>query len=124
LFVTYLRRELHRRMRQTVAIALDLALGVGLVIIVSAVSVGLRDAQGTVLRTLYGVGSELTVTQAPSGGPPSSSPSPSLSPPADSRGTREPDPRRALASGRTRCSRGSLGRCPLRRWSRSPSCPA
>jgi putative ABC transport system permease protein len=76
-FVTYLRRELHRRMRQTAAIALGLALGAGLVITVSAVSAGLRDAQNTVLRALYGVGSELTVTQAPSGGSPSPSPSPS-----------------------------------------------
>jgi ABC-type antimicrobial peptide transport system permease subunit len=83
-FVIYLRRELHRRTRQTAAIALGLALGVGLVIIVSAVSAGLRDAQGTVLRALDGAGSELTVTQAPSGGPPA--PSPSLSPPAGSRG--------------------------------------
>jgi putative ABC transport system permease protein len=79
-------------MRQTVAIALGLALGVGLVIIVSAVPAGLRDAQGTVLRALYGVGSELTVTQAPSGGPPSPSPSPSLSPPAGARGNAESGP--------------------------------
>jgi ABC-type antimicrobial peptide transport system permease subunit len=71
-------------MRQTVAIALGLALGIGLVITVSAVSAGLRDARDTVLRALYGVGSELTVSQAPSGGPPS----PSLSsPPAGSRGS-------------------------------------
>jgi ABC-type antimicrobial peptide transport system permease subunit len=86
MFVTYLRRELRQRMRQTVAIALGLALGIGLVITVSAVSAGLRDARDTVLRALYGVGSELTVTQAPSGGPPS--PSPSLSsPPSGSRGS-------------------------------------
>src|SRR5215472_3474020 len=89
LFVTYRRRELYRRMRQTAPIAGPGA-GAGLVITVSAVSVGLRDAQNTVLRALYGVGSELTVTQTPSGGPPS--PSPSLPPPAGTRGSSGPEP--------------------------------
>jgi ABC-type antimicrobial peptide transport system permease subunit len=79
MFVTYLRRALRRRMRQTAAISLGLALGIGLVITVSAVSAGLRNAQDTVLGALYGVGSELTVTQAPSGGPSPTSPSPSAS---------------------------------------------
>lgn len=79
MFVTYLQRELRKRMRQTVAISLGLALGTGLVITVSAVSAGLEDAQGTVLGALYGVGSELTVAQAPSGGPSLTSPSPSAS---------------------------------------------
>jgi ABC-type antimicrobial peptide transport system permease subunit len=76
MFITYLQRELRQRMRQTVAISLGLALGIGLVITVSAVSAGLKDAQDSVLRSLYGVGSELTVTQAPSGGRPTPSPSP------------------------------------------------
>jgi ABC-type antimicrobial peptide transport system permease subunit len=79
MFVTYLRRELRGRIRQTFAISLGLALGIGLVITVSAVSAGLRDAQDTVLGSLYGVGSELTVTRAPSGGPPPTSPFPSAS---------------------------------------------
>lgn len=79
MFVTYLQRELRQRMRQTLAISVGLALGTGLVITVSAVTAGLRDAQGTVLGALYGVGSELTVTQAPSGGPVPTSPSPSAS---------------------------------------------
>jgi putative ABC transport system permease protein len=78
-FVTYLQRELRQRMRQTAAISLGLALGIGLVITVSAVSAGLRDAQDTVLGALYEVGSQLTVTQAPPGGPPPTSPSPSTS---------------------------------------------
>jgi ABC-type antimicrobial peptide transport system permease subunit len=79
MFVTYLQRELRQRMRQTAAISLGLALGIGLVITVSAVSAGLRDAQDTVLGALYEVGSQLTVTQAPPGGPPPTSPSPSTS---------------------------------------------
>ena len=72
IFVTYLRRELRRRMRQAVFIALGLALGIGLVITVTAASAGVKNAQATVLHSLYGVGTDITVTQAPtvgSGGP-------------------------------------------------------
>ena len=64
MFVVYLRRELRRRLRQAVFISLGLALGVGLVITVTAASAGVRDAQGTVLHALYGVGTDMTVTQA------------------------------------------------------------
>ena len=72
MFFTYLRRELRRRMRQAIFIALGLALGIGLVITVTAASSGVRNAQGTVLHSLYGVGTDITVTQTPtagSGGP-------------------------------------------------------
>jgi ABC-type lipoprotein release transport system permease subunit len=68
MFFTYLRRELRRRMRQAVFIALGLALGVGLVITVTAASSGVKNAQGTVLRALYGVGTSLTVTKTPAAG--------------------------------------------------------
>jgi putative ABC transport system permease protein len=64
-FVTYLRRELRRRMRQSVFIVLGLALGVGLVVTVMAVSAGMQQAQGSVLQGLYGIGTDLTVTKAP-----------------------------------------------------------
>jgi putative ABC transport system permease protein len=64
-FITYLRRELSRRMRQTVLIALGLALGVGLVITVTAVSSGVNTAQAKVVHALYGVGTDLTVTESP-----------------------------------------------------------
>jgi ABC-type lipoprotein release transport system permease subunit len=67
-FVTYLRRELRRRMRQAVFIALGLALGIGLVITVTAASAGVKNAQGTVLHALYGVGTDVTVTKAPKAG--------------------------------------------------------
>jgi putative ABC transport system permease protein len=72
MFFTYLRRELRRRMRQAIFIALGLALGIGLVITVTAASSGVRDAQADVLHSLYGVGTDVTVTQTPtagSGGP-------------------------------------------------------
>jgi ABC-type lipoprotein release transport system permease subunit len=71
-FFTYLRRELRRRMRQAVLIAFGLAVGIGLVITVTALSTGVRNAQGTVLHSLYGVGTDVTVTRAPAaqaGGP-------------------------------------------------------
>jgi putative ABC transport system permease protein len=68
MFFTYLWRELRRRLRQAVLIALGLALGVGLVIIVTAASDGVKASQATVLHTLYGVGTDLTVTQPPAKG--------------------------------------------------------
>ena len=68
MFVTYLLRELRRRMRQAIFIAAGLALGVGLVITVTAASAGVSATQATVLHSLYGVGTDVTVTQAPTAG--------------------------------------------------------
>src|SRR5215471_7206929 len=68
-FVTYLRRELRRRMRQATFIALGLALGVGLVVTVNAASAGVKKAQADVLSSLYGVGTDVPVT-GPAPGPP------------------------------------------------------
>jgi putative ABC transport system permease protein len=72
-FITYLRRELRRRMRQAIFISLGLALGIGLVVTVTAASAGVRKAQSDVLSSLYGVGTDITVTgrapQPPSGRP-------------------------------------------------------
>jgi ABC-type lipoprotein release transport system permease subunit len=72
MFFIYLRRELRRRMRQVIFISLGLAIGIGLVITVTAASAGVAQAQGAVLHSLYGVGTDITVTKAPaanSGGP-------------------------------------------------------
>jgi len=69
-FLTYLRRELRRRMRQAIFIALGLAIGIGLVITVIGASSGVKAAQAKVLRALYGIGTDVTVTtkpKAPSG---------------------------------------------------------
>src|SRR5437016_629986 len=71
-FVTYLRRELRRRMRQAIFIALGLAIGIGLVITVMGASAGVKTAQGKVLRALYGIGTDITVTTKPK--PPSGRP--------------------------------------------------
>ena len=63
MFFTYLRRELTNRRKQTVIIAIGMALAIGLVIIVSAVSAGVKDAQSAVLGAIYGVGTDITITQ-------------------------------------------------------------
>ena len=68
MFLTYLVRELRRRRRQACFIALGLAVGIGLVITVTAASAGVKNAQSTVLHSLYGVGTDITVTTAPSRG--------------------------------------------------------
>jgi putative ABC transport system permease protein len=75
-FATYLRRELRRRMRQAIFVALGLAVGIGLVVTVSAASAGVKKAESSVLASLYGVGTDVTVTgaapqpKAPSNGQP------------------------------------------------------
>jgi ABC-type antimicrobial peptide transport system permease subunit len=68
MFFTYLWRELRRRMRQAIFIAVGLALGIGLVITVTAASAGVKNAQASVLHSLYGVGTDITVTKAPTAG--------------------------------------------------------
>ena len=71
-FLTYLGRELRRRMRQAVFIAIGLAIGIGLVITVIGASSGVKAAQAKVLRALYGIGTDVTVTTKPK--PPSTKP--------------------------------------------------
>ena len=68
MFFTYLRRELRRRIRQATFIALGLAVGIGLVITVTAASSGVKSAEGSVLKNLYGVGTDATVTKSPTAG--------------------------------------------------------
>jgi putative ABC transport system permease protein len=68
MFFTYLRRELRRRIRQATFIALGLAVGIGLVITVTAASSGVKNAEGSVLKNLYGVGTDATVTKSPTAG--------------------------------------------------------
>jgi ABC-type antimicrobial peptide transport system permease subunit len=68
MFGIYLRRELRRRVRQAILIAFGLAVGIGLVITVTAASAGVSASQGTVLHSLYGVGTDVSVTQQPTAG--------------------------------------------------------
>jgi putative ABC transport system permease protein len=62
-YVRYMVAELRRRSGRTVLTALGLAIGVGLVVTVSALSSGLDDAQAQVLEPLTGVGTDMTVTR-------------------------------------------------------------
>jgi putative ABC transport system permease protein len=63
-FFTYLFRELQRRRHQALLTALGLAVGAGLVLTVTAASAGVQHAQAAVLHSLYGVGTDVTVTHA------------------------------------------------------------
>jgi putative ABC transport system permease protein len=62
-YLTYLRQELVRRLGRTILTVCGLAVGVALVIAVTALSSGLDKAQRTVLGPLAGVGTDLTVTK-------------------------------------------------------------
>lgn len=64
MYWTYLRRELSGRKKQTAIVAIGLAIAIALVIIVNALSAGVRDAQAQALESVYGVGTDLTVTGA------------------------------------------------------------
>ncbi|WP_430382944.1 ABC transporter permease [Streptomyces sp. P10-4] len=66
MFFTYLRRELRRRRKAALVVASGLALGIALVIVVNSVSQGMGKAQDQVLQSLYGLGTDMTVTKAAS----------------------------------------------------------
>ncbi|WBO64188.1 ABC transporter permease [Streptomyces camelliae] len=66
MFFTYLRRELRRRRKAALVVASGLALGIALVIVVNSVSNGMGKAQDKVLQSLYGLGTDMTVTKAAS----------------------------------------------------------
>lgn len=63
MFGTYLRRELLGRRRQTIIIAIGMALAIALVIIVNSVAAGVKNAQSQVLQSVYGVGTDVTITK-------------------------------------------------------------
>ncbi|MCW2602575.1 MAG: hypothetical protein JWN61_710 [Pseudonocardiales bacterium] len=65
MFLRYLRRELTNRRKQTAIIAVGMALAIALVVIVSSFSSAVKDAQATALESVYGVGTDITVTKTP-----------------------------------------------------------
>ena len=67
MFTTYLRRELSNRRKQTSIVAIGLAVAIALVILVNSFAVGIRTAQASALESVYGVGTDITVTSAPTG---------------------------------------------------------
>lgn len=64
MYGTYLRRELTGRKKQTIVVAAGLAIAIALVMIVNSLVAGVRDAQAQALESVYGVGTDLTVTGA------------------------------------------------------------
>ncbi|MBA8815795.1 ABC-type antimicrobial peptide transport system permease subunit [Microbacterium halimionae] len=64
MYWTYLRRELAGRKKQTAIVASGLAIAIALVIIVNSLSAGVSDAQAVALQSVYGVGTDLTVSGA------------------------------------------------------------
>jgi len=62
-YVSYMLSELRRRRGRTILTALGLAVGVAVVVTVSALSKGLDDAQAQVLKPLTGVGTDLSVSR-------------------------------------------------------------
>ena len=64
MYGTYLRRELVGRKKQTIIVATGLAIAIALVMIVNSLAAGVRDAQAQALESVYGVGTDLTVTGA------------------------------------------------------------
>lgn len=64
----YVRRGITRRKRQTAIIAIGMALAVAAVMVISAASSGIAAAQSSVLQSVYGVGTDLTITSQPSMG--------------------------------------------------------
>ncbi|MFD5763949.1 ABC transporter permease, partial [Streptomyces sp. NPDC127044] len=64
MFGIYLKRELSRRKKAALVIAMGLALGIALVITVNSVSAGMQQAQDKVLKSLYGLGTDMTVAKA------------------------------------------------------------
>ena len=68
MFLLYLRRELFNRKRQTLVVSLGLGLAIALVVVVSALSAGVDEAQSQVLGSLYGLGTDISVTKSPQPG--------------------------------------------------------
>lgn len=62
-YLTYMMSELRRRKGRTLLTALGLAVGVGLVVTVTALSKGLDRAQDDVLKPLTGVGTDMSVSR-------------------------------------------------------------
>jgi ABC-type antimicrobial peptide transport system permease subunit len=62
-YFSYIVSELRRRKGRTILTALGLAVGVGLVVAVSAMSRGLDEAQDQVLEPLTGVGTDISVSR-------------------------------------------------------------
>lgn len=63
MFFKYLVRELSKRKKQTALISSGLAVAIGLVVVVSSVSAGIKTAQDEALSGLYGIGTDIAVSK-------------------------------------------------------------
>ena len=123
MFFTYLRRELAGRRRQTAIVAIGMALAIALVMIVNSVASGVRDAQASVLESVYGVGTDLTVSQDPAP-PEEGEAAPGRAGSSSARTTARP-PATPRSSASPASPRGSAARRSTRRRStRSPTSTA
>lgn len=64
MFFTYLRKELLGRKKQTTIIAIGVSLALTLVILISSITNGIKLSQTEALESVYGVGTDITVSQA------------------------------------------------------------
>ncbi|MFE1290721.1 ABC transporter permease [Streptomyces sp. NPDC058751] len=99
MFGIYLKRELSRRKKAALVIAMGLALGIALVITVSSVSAGMQQAQEKVLKSLYGLGTDMTVTKAQAAPSGNSSDRPKFDFDAKSDGSEEQSSDRVMTQG-------------------------
>ncbi len=70
MYLRYLFRELSKRRKQTALIASGLAIAIGLVVVVSAVSAGIKSAQAEALSGLYGIGTDISISKTTQPGDP------------------------------------------------------
>ncbi|MFD3499097.1 ABC transporter permease [Streptomyces sp. NPDC058678] len=99
MFGIYLKRELSRRKKAALVIAMGLALGIALVITVNSVSAGMQQAQDKVLKSLYGLGTDMTVTKARTAPTGNSSGRPSFEFDAKAEGDEEQSSDRVMTQG-------------------------
>ncbi|MFF3888045.1 ABC transporter permease [Streptomyces sp. NPDC001914] len=99
MFGIYLKRELSRRKKAALVIAMGLALGIALVITVNSVSAGMQQAQEKVLKSLYGLGTDMTVTKAQTAPSGNASDRPKFDFDAKSSGSKEQSSDRVMTQG-------------------------
>ncbi|MFF7329031.1 ABC transporter permease [Streptomyces sp. NPDC008150] len=99
MFGIYLKRELSRRKKAALVIAMGLALGIALVITVNSVSAGMQKAQDKVLQSLYGLGTDMTVTKAAAAPSASGSQKPNFKFDAKSSGSSKQSSDRVMTQG-------------------------
>ncbi|MEU9389748.1 ABC transporter permease [Streptomyces sp. NPDC048324] len=110
MFGIYLKRELGRRKKAALVIALGLALGIALVITVDSVSAGMTQAQDKVLKSLYGLGTDMTVTKARSAPKAGSSQGPNFTFDAKSSGSNKQSSDRVMTQGGQALSSSLVGK--------------